>query len=823
MRSRSHSAVRTPRVSGTIFLATAISAMALSDSSSAAAAENETLDLPGLQAPVEIIVDRWGVPHIYARNEHDLFFAQGFHAARERTFQFEIWRRQATGTVSEILGRRELLRDKGARLLRFRGDLRKELNHYHPRGEAIVTAFVDGINAWIDLACAEPERLPIEFRLLGILPGRWTPEVVISRHQGLMHNLTEELAIGRAVALLGPDKVKELVDFQPGEPELALDPAIDGTLLFADILAPYRAARSAVRFRPEDIADESIRRNLSRGREPFPLDLLALEQGPPDERDIGSNNWVIAGSRTKSGRPILANDPHRALGVPSLRSFAHLVAPGWNVVGGGEPVLPGISIGHNEYGAWGLTIFHIDAEDLYVYETHPDDPLRYRYGAGWERMTVIREEIPVKGEEPHVVELRFTRHGPVLYEIREHNTAFALRAGWLEVGGAPYLASLRMNVARDWESFREACSYSHIPGENMIWAGRDGTIGWQAVGIAPLRPNWNGVVPVPGDGRFEWEGYLPIRDLPHVVDPPQGFWNTSNEHVTPEGYAHRRAIGWTWAPPYRGDRVREVLAEAKEHTVEHSAALQVDQLSIPARKLVPLLMRLEIDDAELRGARQLLEGWNFVLDRDSAAAALYVMWERRLEANVRVALVPAVARRYLPALSMRNIIASLSEPDERFGDDPVAARDELLRRSLAEATAELTKRFGPERANWRYGDEKFKHAHLRHALSDAVDDATRWRLDAGPLPRGGNSYTVDNTGRDDRQPSGATFRVVIDAADWDASLATNSPGQSGNPDSPHYRDLFAPWAEGKFFPLLFTREKIEAAAARKITLKPASP
>ncbi|MEX0703257.1 MAG: penicillin acylase family protein, partial [Planctomycetales bacterium] len=729
------------------------------------AAEAETLELPGLAEPVEIIVDRWGVPHIDARNEADLFFAQGFHAARERTFQFELWRRQATGTVAEILGRRELQRDVGARLLRFRGDLRQELSHYHPRGEAIVAAFVRGINAWIDLTRREPELLPVEFRLLGIRPEHWTPAVVVSRHQGLMHNLEQELALGRSVTLLGPERVKELIDFHPGEPEIALDPAIDGTLLFADILELYRAARSPIRFRPEDLASPPERLDSSGARSSLPPG-LAAEAGPFDDRDIGSNNWVLSGARTKSGKPILANDPHRTLSVPSLRCFAHLSAPGWNVIGGGEPVLPGVSIGHNGYGAWGLTIFRIDAEDLYVYETDPDDPLRYKYGDGWERMTTVRETIPVKGEPAAVVELHFTRHGPVLHENHEHNTAYALRAAWLEIGGAPYLASLRMNVADSWESFRDACRYSHVPGENMVWADRGGHIGWQAVGIAPLRKNWSGLVPVPGDGRYEWEGFLPIADLPHVHDPPQGCWSTANENMVPDGYPHRRAVGWTWADPYRGDRVREVLAASREHTVEGMARLQQDHLSIPARDLVPLLQRVPIDEPELRAALGLFDRWDFVLDKDSAAAGLYVLFERRIEQNLRELLIPQEARRYVPALSMRKMIGWLSNPGERFGPEPLAARDELLRKSLAEAVAELTERFGPRPADWRYGHDKFKHSLLAHPLSAAVDDETRRRLDVGPLPRGGNGYTVDNTGREDRQPSGATFRVVIDTADW---------------------------------------------------------
>src|SRR5690606_27766751 len=213
--------------------------------------------------------------------------------------------------------------------------------------------------------------------------------------------------------------------------------------------------------------------------------------------------WVVSGARTTTGFPFMANDPHRAQQAPSLRYFAHLVAPGWNVIGGGEPSLPGISIGHNEHGAWGLTVFQVDSEDLYVYETNPANPDQYRYAGAWEDMRVERETITVEGQGSVEATLRFTRHGPVLYQDTARNIAYALRAAWLDYGAAPYLASLRMDQATTWEEFREACTYSHIPGENMVWADRAGNIGWQAVGVAPLRPNWSGLVPVPGDGRFE--------------------------------------------------------------------------------------------------------------------------------------------------------------------------------------------------------------------------------------------------------------------------------------------------------------------------------
>ena len=531
--------------------------------------------VPGLDAPVEIIRDRWGINHIYAETEYDLFFAQGYAAARDRLFQFEVWRAQATGTVAEMLGPSELERDVGFRLFRFRGDMTQEMNHYHDRGSLIIPAYVDGVNAYIAETEADPSQLPIEFDLLGIRPKRWTPEVVISRHQGLLGNIGAELNYGRAVAAAGADAVKRIANFHPGDPDITLDPAIDGALLSQDILGLYNAFRGPVRFRPEHLVPEhrgdeeafALLEEASahvRGTTPGWQDAPSW-QDPlawPDYESLGSNNWVVSGRLSESGYPLMANDPHRAQSAPSLRYWVHLVGPGWNVIGGGEPEIPGVSIGHNEYGAWGLTVFRTDGEDLYVYETDPENPNRYRYRDGWEEMTVIAEEIPVKGEDPHRAEFKYTRHGPVVFENHGERVAYAVRAAWLEPGGAPYLASLRMDQARTWEEFVEACNYSNIPGENMIWADREGNIGWQAVGIAPIRRNWSGLVPVPGDGRYEWDGYLPITAKPSVHNPPEGYFATANNHLTPPDYPYMDAIGFEWsdriggrAPPRSSARV----------------------------------------------------------------------------------------------------------------------------------------------------------------------------------------------------------------------------------------------------------------------------
>lgn len=784
-----------------------------------AAAEPQRLSVTGLREPVEILTDRWGVAHIYARNEHDLFFSQGYTAAKDRLFQFEMWRRQATGTVAEILGRRELARDIGARLHMFRKDLQQELTHYHPRGVEIVGAFVEGVNALVAETEKNPALLPMEFRLLGIKPGRWTPAIVISRHQGLLSNVTEELQTGMAVAALGADEVKELGWFRPDDPVLSLDPAIDGSLLKENILDLYRAFRRPIRFRPEDVAaryrnDEAGYRRLAAAEQ------ITLPTGDGSDA-IGSNNWVVGGRFTQSGFPLVANDPHRVLSAPSLRYFVHLVAPGWNVIGGGEPVLPGVSIGHNQYGAWGLTVFGQDNEDLYVYDTNPGNPNQYRYLGGWEDMRVVRESIPIKGESPEAVELKYTRHGPVLYEDREHHKAYALRAAWMEIGNAPYLASLRMDQATSWEEFRAACAYSRIPAENMVWGDVQKNIGYQAVGISPIRPNWSGLVPVAGDGKYEWDGFLPITALPHVENPERGYWATANNFMVPDRYPYPEALHWEWGDEMRGLRANELLASGRRFTLMDMMQFQHDELSIPARNIVPLLRHLQLSDPRSQDALPKLSGWDFVLDKQSVPAAIYVSFERRLLDNVAARLVPEKARKLVGELNMKRVIDWLIAPDGRFGDQPLAGRDEILRTSLDQAVADLTERLGSDTSRWQYGQPAFKHVEVHHLLSAAVSPEVREKLDVGPAPRGGSDSTLNATGEGDNQTSGATFRVVMDTSHWDNSVATNSPGQSGNPDNPHYRDLFALWATHQYFPIFYSREKVESVTETELHLTPA--
>ena len=768
----------------------------------------EQVSLPGLNQPVEILRDKWGVSHIYAQNEHDLFFAQGFNVARDRLFQLELWRRQATGSMAEITGAKDLKRDIGNRLFLYRGDPKQELAWYHPHGAAIIEAFVAGINAYIAATRRDPSLLTPEFKTTGISPGDWTAAVVISRFNGLAANLGQEINMALAVRAIGAAKVKDLEYFQPADPDLRLDPAIDSSLLTNDILDLYNAFRTPFRFTNGDLSQDNSRATPS-----------ALELSQRRE-DIGSNNWIVGPKLTSGGYPLMMNDPHRSQQVPSLRYLVHLVAPGWNVIGGGEPSLPGVSIGHNEFGAWGLTIFGTDSEDLYVYDTNPANPLQYKYKGGWESMSVIKESIAVKGEAPHAVELKYTRHGPVIYEDKVHHKAYAVRAAWREVGGAPYLASLRMDQARNWEEFREACTYSRMPSENMIWAARDGDIGYQAVGIAPRRPNWSGLVPVPGDGRYEWNGFLAPKELPHVVNPQKGFYNTSNEYQIPRGWPYRDALHYAWADPFRAEAVAEFLASGRRFTVADMAELQNSNLSIPARRIAPLLAGLTGTDGPAAAAAGKLKHWDFVLDQDSVEAGIYEMFQRRLLLNVRELMVPAVARPVIGFPPMSRIIAWLYAPDGRFGSDPIAGRDALLAKSLAEAVSELSQRLGGDMEKWKLG--AYHYATIIHPISSALNAQERARFDVGHLPRGGDAYTITATGGSDNQTSGGSLKVIIDTEDWDNSIAQNNPGQSGDVNDPHYRDLYELWARGKYFPILFSRGRIDSVTEKKENLYPAS-
>ena len=759
------------------------------------------IEIDGLESEVEVLRDNYGINHIYANNQEDLFFMQGYLAAVDRLFQFEIWRRQATGTVSEIFGEDELERDIGTRLFKFRGNIEDELNFYHEDGNQIVTSFVSGINKYIKEVNANPELLPLEFKVLGIKPQEWTNEDVISRHQGLLGNIGDELNIGRAVSLIGEERVKEILWFHPKEPSLELPKNLTYDDLKQDILKLYNAYRRPLRFKKEYILDKYRSSNE--------IANIDFDLFKDDKFSLGSNNWALSSEKSINNSPILANDPHRSLSNPSLRYMAHLIAPGWNVIGGGEPEIPGISIGHNGIGAWGLTVFRTDAEDLYVYELNPRNSNQYYYKGEWRDFKIIKESIPIKDKDDLIVNLFYSIHGPVTFIDSERNKAYAVKNGWSEIGGSPYLASLRMDQSKNWNEFREACTYFNIPGENMVWADKYGDIGWQAVGIAPIRNTHSGMVPVSGDGNFEWDGYLPIIEKPNVFNPQRGFISTANQNVTPSSYENWNAIGFDWSDPYRGERIDRILESKQSFDIQEMLKLQVDYYSIPAEQIINLANNLITDNKEYF---TLLENWDKKLEKNSIEAGIYIEWQNQIRSEIQDQYIPNEVKDYIE-MQLYRVIDVLSKMEN-------TSRDKLLNETFNNAIVNLKSKFGENSENWVYGQNDYKHVKINHPLENIVNDSIKNIISLNVYPRGGDGYTPGSTSNSLNQRSGASFRVIIDTNNWDNSFATNSPGQSGNPNSKFYKNLYEDWANDKYFPLLYSKSKILKNLSDRKVFKP---
>ena len=374
--------------------------------------------------------------------------------------------------------------------------------------------------------------------------------------------------------------------------------------------------------------------------------------------------------------------------------MAHLVAPGWNVIGGGEPEIPGISIGHNGYGAWGLTVFRTDAEDLYVYNLNPNNPSEYFHNGKWEKFEVIKETISIKDKDDKEVELYYSVHGPVTFIDKKRNKAYAVKCGWLEIGGSPYLASLRMDQSKSWEEFRDACNYSNIPGENMVWADKDGNIGWQSVGIAPIRNTHSGLVPVMGDGNYEWDGYLPIIDKPSKFNPKEKYIQTANQNVTPDDYDKWNAIGFDWADPFRGDRIDDILTNSSDFSMEDMISLQVDYHSKSSEKLIKMLSQ-SFD--EQNKYYKILSTWDNKLSKDSVAAGLYNAWELTVLMEFNKQYVPIKVQKYIQ-MQLYKIIEKL----EGFSEKD---RNRFIKSSFNQAVELMITWFGEETENWIYGQK----------------------------------------------------------------------------------------------------------------------
>jgi penicillin amidase len=693
-----------------------------------------------VEKPVEILRDRWGVPHIYAGNTSDLFFAQGWITARDRLFQIDLWRRIGTGKLSEVLGPSALPRDRLARLVRYRGDWDKEWNSYSPDAKEIATAFTDGINGYI--SSLHGQRT-LEFHIAGYDPGLWQPEDVTARIAGLLMTGNAGREVWRSIQVnkYGVEKAQSL---WPPDPFRALDPpkTLDLAAITGDILKDYTAATGPVWF--------------------------------PGEK--GSNNWVIDGSLSATGKPLLANDPHRAIQIPSLRKTVHLVAPGWDVIGAGEPALPGIALGHNENIAYGFTIVGMDQQDLYVEKVNPDNPNQYWYKGEWKAMEVEHQDVAVKGQAPVSVELRYTLHGPVLYDDPAQHKAYALKWVGSEPGGAGYLSALAVARASNWTEFRKEVSRYKVPSENLVYADTTGNIGWVAAGLAPIRKNWSGLFPVPGDeGEYEWSGYLTVDDLPQSFNPARHFIATANHKILPEGYS--KQLSYEWGAPERYNRIVEMLSAKHKFDIQDFEKMQQDVTSLDAIRFMRLLPK---DNP--------LAGWDGKVRIDSHPALVYELWAAALPVAV---FGPDLGTQVGLDRTLQEL--ELHPNPEALDKAYQAAQKQMMGMKV-------------------WGD--LHKVEFTHALN-------RKNLNRGPVSRPGDGTTVNATGGARfYQTAGASYRQILDVSDWDRSVMTNVPGESGDPGSKHYDDLIEDWNWGQYHAMPFSRKAVEAATEEKLVLMP---
>lgn len=789
-----------PMLNRRSFLLSSAAAIALSSAScrsrgGAPALRTLRTKAAGLSAPIEIVDDPYGVPHIRAGSIPDAFFGQGYVVARDRLFQMDLSHRRDMGRMAEAFGPRFAAHDARARLFQYRGDPDVELARVPPNILACARAYVAGVNARVDEVLADRSLLPLEYRILGVDPLRWDiRELILARGSSVGGSVDDEVRRARLAGL--------------------------GLLELDQVMAPLRPAwtlRVPQGLDPASVTDADLG-VLNLGGLPFDSLAPARNSTATERTNAGSNAWTIAPARSSTGRAILANDPHLGIGGFGPRHVAHLTAPGLDVIGGGAPGLPGIMQGHTDRFAFGRTNFHIDQEDLFILELHPNDPERYRHEGGWRRFEKVEVSIAVKDAAPTAATLRYAVQGPVVSHDPARRRATALAAVELQPGPGGAFAMIAINLARDWTGLRDAFRFHPSP-TNFHYADVDGNHGWQVIGFLPVRRRGDGLMPVPGDGRYDWTGIRDFRALPNEYNPGKGWFASANQNNLPSDWPRDRIPAFSFREPYRYDRIATVLEAQPRHSLADSAALQQDTMSTPARQLVALLPVR--GSAGAQPAIAMLRGWDARLDAESAPAALYEMLWRELCARMLAVIVPERARELVTDIAPSVLLQLLARPDARLGPNPVAARDAIFDAALTAAWAGARARLGPDPAAWRWGT--LHQVRIAHPLSRIPAIAAAFPAIEGE-GSGGDAFTVMARGLRDgaswNVSSGASYLQVIDVGAWDNSLMLNLPGQSNDPRSPHYRDHYRPWAAGRMQPMLFSRAAVDAAAVRRTRLDP---
>ena len=774
--------------------------------SSAATATDGRLELAGLQSEVTVQRDENGIPHIYADNAHDLFFAQGYVQAQDRLFQMDFQRRVGLGRLSEVLGEATLETDQFLRTLGTGRAAAEDLNVLDGETLAHLQAYADGVNAFI---ATNPDKLPIEFRVLGYAPEPWQPlhSLVWGKMMAwsLGGNWENELMNAQIIEALGADKAAELLTGYPADGPFIIPPEVKsfaglGQFDMDQVWAVKRLLKSA-------------------------------------DPGVGSNNWVVAGSRTTTGLPLLANDPHLGMQIPSVWYANGLHGGGFDVVGVVFPGVPGVVIGHNNRIAWGVTNVGPDVQDLFIEKINPDNPNQYEFQGQWQDMQVIEEAIAVKGRtEPVIQTVRITRHGPIMNDVSgamgEDSQPLAMQ--WTALQATPLSqAILRIDQAQNWEQFRRALQDFATPAQNFVYADVDGNIGYQMPGWVPIRAQSDGTVPVPGwTGEYEWTGTIPYEELPFVYNPAVGYVATANNQVVPDSYPY--LITTDWAAPYRAQRIVELIESKPQLSPEDFAAIQGDIHPVPTDIFVPLLSKIDASGGSQAVQKSLaaLLAWDRRMTADAAEPLIFEMYQQMLIRETVGDEISAAGGEELAAdflsgfrnISTQTVQRLAGQPDSPWWDDvrtaAVESQTEIVARALSLAVADLQTRFGDDPARWRWGDAHWTNFdHLVFASVSPLDAIFNRSIAAQ-----GSGFSVNAAGADYEDfsmNSGASFRQIIDLSNLAGSRFIYTTGQSGDVFSPHYADMVKPWQAVQYIPLRFDRADVDGAAQETLLLRPA--
>lgn len=755
------------------------------------------LTVAGLQAPVEVIRDEWGVPHIYAENEHDLFLAQGYVHAGDRLWQMDFNRRVGSGRLSEVIGKPTLDTDVFLRHLGMHRAAAKDWELLSSETRAMVTAYTDGINAYIE---SHPGRLPLEYPILGVDAEPWKPldTIVWAKVMAwdLAGNWETELLRARLINQVGQDRVGDL-----------LPPYRQG----APIIVPPGAGNYAFLGPASLSAYQPIQR------------ILGISAGT-----WASNNWVVSAEKSTTGAPLLANDPHLGLNIPSVWYANGLHVPDFDVVGVTFPGIPGVVIGHNRHIGWGVTNLGPDIQDLYIERLNPDNPKQYEFQGQWEDVQVVREEIEVKGRpEPEVITVRITRHGPIMNpavdSLKGALQPLALR--WTALDGTTMFEAIRsLSQAENWDQFRQALSHWAVAGQNFVYADTAGNVGYQATGLVPIRENGDGSVPVPGwTGEYEWAGFIPFDEMPRMLNPERGYIVTANNKVVADSYPY--FISNEWAPAYRAQRIEQLLTAKDTLSPEDFRDIQADVYSLPAERLMPYLTEVisPAGDDQVQ-AMQTLRSWDMREQTDSAGAAVFEVLLRHAVLNTFGDELGGWMEDYGGA-GREALLQLVDDPDAAWWDDTttpdrVETREDVMRQALADTVEALQERQGND---WSWGGlhtMTFVHQPLGQSGIAPVE----WIFNQGPTRARGSYATVNAASFSFNDPfamrAGVSYRQILDLADWDASRFQHTTGQSGQPFHPHYADMIQPWQAVEHQPMWFSREAVETNGVTTLRLTP---